>query len=405
MNTQPDWLPKKKPIIIEEKEEPQPPAPPFPEAAWRGIFAEYRAAMEGTTEACDAAHFATLWAALAVALGRQVRMYSGDVVFPNVYLSVFGDTGDKKTTAQRRLCACNLLEHHPGVRIIRNVGTTEGLADALSQAERGIYLFLWEEFSSLLARARWTGSTLLEFITETFDCPDQWGAKYRKNSINLEKPTPTILTATTVEWFWKYAKAEDFFGGFGNRILFFSGAKKPPIPNPCEIDGERIHRVKKQIEVLAERPIKHAQWTPGAQKVWDTFYIEWETREHKGLLGAALKRAHVYVRKLAMVYAAVEETLPEIHADQLRAAIVVVQHAALCTERLIELQAAQSKPLGELEQIFVKWVGAHEGERVRRFQQLMWKHCGDSETFNRILRNLVAADRIQIDDRRVFLTR
>ena len=299
--------------------------------------------MNGTTEASDAAHFATVWAALAAALGRKVRMYSGDVIYPNVYLSVFGDTGDKKTTAERRLCSCNLLEYHPGVRIVRNVGTTEGLADVLGDAELGVYLFLWEEFASLLARARWSGSTLLEFITETFDCPDQWGAKYRKGGINLWNPTPTILTATTPEWFWKYAKAEDFFGGFGNRFLFLTGPKKPPIANPTPPDGERIYRVKQQLEALARRQDKCAQWTPGAQKLWNAFYIEWETRERKGLLGAALKRAHVYVRKLAMTYAATEDTLPDIDSDQLRAAIAVIQHGADSLEQLIEMRAAHNE--------------------------------------------------------------
>jgi hypothetical protein len=375
----------------------------FPESAWRGIFADYRDAMDGTTEASDTVHFATLWAALAAALGRKVFMYSGDITYPNIYVANVGVTGDKKTTGQRRICSCNLLGPDSGVQIIRNVGSTEGLADALKDST-GTYLFLWEEFSSLLARARWTGSTLLEFVTETFDCPDRWGIKYRKNAIDLEKPTPTILTATTVEWFWKYAKAEDFFGGFGNRFLFLSGAKKAPIPNPSSPASEPLARVKKQIEVFADRPVKRAEWTPGAKKVWDDFYIGWENRERKGLLGAALKRSHVYIRKLAMVYAAIEETLPEIHRDQLNAAIQVIEHAAGSTEQLIALQAAQSKPLGELEEIFLKWVSGHEGERVRRFQQLMWKHCGDSETFNRVVRNLVIADRVEIRDRRVFLS-
>jgi hypothetical protein len=30
-------------------------------------------------------------------------MYAGERIFANVYLSVFGPTGDKKTTAQRRI--------------------------------------------------------------------------------------------------------------------------------------------------------------------------------------------------------------------------------------------------------------------------------------------------------------
>src|SRR5229473_6910856 len=41
---------------------------PFPRAAWRGVFADYRAAMERATEASDVFHFASLWARGAVAL-------------------------------------------------------------------------------------------------------------------------------------------------------------------------------------------------------------------------------------------------------------------------------------------------------------------------------------------------
>ena len=63
--------------------------------------------------------------------------------------------------------------------------------------------------------------------------------------------------------------------------------------------------------MLAECPAQRAQWTQAAQKLWNEFYEEWETRERKGLLRAALKRAHVYVRKLAMAYAATEGTLPQ----------------------------------------------------------------------------------------------
>jgi hypothetical protein len=42
----------------------------FPEAAWRGAFADYRKAMTQATEASDVFHFAALWARAAVTLGR-----------------------------------------------------------------------------------------------------------------------------------------------------------------------------------------------------------------------------------------------------------------------------------------------------------------------------------------------
>jgi hypothetical protein len=86
--------------------------PEFPEIAWRGLFADYRAAMQGTTEASDVAHFCTFWATAAAIQGRNVEMYGGDFVYPNVYINYYGPTGDKKTTAERRISACNLLEPH-----------------------------------------------------------------------------------------------------------------------------------------------------------------------------------------------------------------------------------------------------------------------------------------------------
>jgi hypothetical protein len=389
---------------IEKPETAEPGLPAFPEIAWRGVFADYRAAMEGTTEASDAAHFATFWAAVAAILGRRVEMYAGDTVYPNVYLAVYGESGDKKTTAERRIASCDLFEHSRGIRLVHGIGSTEGIADALAESETGVYLLQWEEFAAFLSHARWTGSTLLEFITECFDCPPIWEKTYRKKPIRLEQPTPSILTATTPEWFWKYAKPEDFFGGFGNRFIFLNGPRKSPVPNPLPIDGAAIARIKHHLKIIADKIPCRATWTTGAKRTWDAFYVQDASQERGGLLGAALKRTHVYVRKLAMTYAALEQTLPHIDEDQLRTAIAVIRHAGACTERLLDLQAVGSKPQGELEERFLRYIALHEGDRVRRLQQKMARYCGDAETFNRVLKSLAQADRIEIQERRVRLS-
>jgi hypothetical protein len=402
--TDENWLPKQKPPEPPDAPDASPVLPEFPEIAWRGLFADYREAMNGTTEACDAAHFATFWAAVATILGRRVEMYAGDTVYPNVYLAVYGESGDKKTTAERRISSCNLLEHSPHIRLVRGMGSTEGLADALADSETGIYLFQWEEFATFLSHARWTGSTLLEFITECFDCPPEWSKQYRNKPIRLVAPTPSILTATTTEWFWKYAKSEDFFGGFGNRFLFFAGARKDPLPDPKPVDGAAIVGIKKHFQIIGSLNICCATWTAEARKAWNAFYVRFENRERSGLLRAAAKRAHVYVRKLAMTYAALEHTLPYIDEDQVDAATAVIEYAVNCTERLLDLQAAINKPQGELEERFLRYIARHEGERVRRLQQKMARYCGDAETFNRVLKSLVHADRIEIENRRVRLS-
>lgn len=379
--------------------------PEFPETAWRGAFADYRAAMAGTTEASDVAHFGACWAAAAVTLGRRVFMYAGERIFANVYLSVFGPTGDKKTTAQRRILNCGLLA--PSTRVIRNLGSTEGLADALKREDGAdmVALFFWEELTVLLARGRWTGSTILEFITETFDCPSEWGMKYRKDPISLVAPTPTILAGTTCEWFWKNARSDDFFGGLGNRFLYLTGPKKKPIPNPSEPDSTALQRVRDALAGLSELSPVEARFDTAAGRLWERFYMSWEQRERTGLYAAAVKRVHVYIRKLAMTYAALEGTLPEIGIEQLKAAIAVGVYAAECAKALVDAQNATLRPEGELEQKFLKWIEEHDGAKKRYMQQTLSKITGGCETFNRVLLNLARADQIEVRENKVYVAR
>ena len=334
---------------------PPPPEPTaalcFPDIAWRGLFADYRAAMAGTTEASDVAHFATFWAAVAVTLDRKISIYSGDTIFPNAFVCFIGPTGDKKTTAERRILSCGLLEHNSDVTVIRSVGTTEGYADKLDT--HGLCLFLWEEFSEFLSVAHWSGSTLPEFITETFDCPPAFERTYRKKPVNIIDPTPTILTATTPEWFWAHALPQDFHGGFANRFMFLSGPKKPPIPSPAEVNGEVIFRIKNRLRELAEALTRNthtrARLNDEAQKVWNKFYVGFENRTRRGLLAAALKRSQIYIQKLALTYSYLEGTFPEITAEQLRPSIAVILYSAKCVQELLEMQKIGSEERRELE--------------------------------------------------------
>jgi hypothetical protein len=379
--------------------------PDFPNIAWRGPFADYREAMEGTTEASDVAHFTAFWAGAGVTLGRRVFMYAGERIFPNVYLAIFGPTGDKKTTAQRRILNPGMLPET--IRVIRSLGSTEGLADALKREGGGdsVALFFWEELTTLLARSRWSGSTILEFITETFDCPPEWGMKYRKSAIALPSPTPTILAGTTSEWFWKNARPDDFFGGFANRFLYLTGHKKAPLPNPLEPRGTGLQRAREALAQLYELPPVEARFSTDAARLWDRLYTTWEQRERTGLFAASVKRIHVYIRKLAMTYGALEGTLPEITLDQLKAAIAVGMYAAECAKVLIDEQNVNVRPEGELEQRVLKWLEKHDGAKKRDMQQTLSKSMGSCEVFNRIVLNLARADRIEIRGNRLYIIR
>jgi hypothetical protein len=291
--------------------------------------------------------------------------------------------------------------------VIRNLGSTEGLADAWARDDGAdaVALFFWEELTPLIARGRWSGSTILEFITETFDCPPEWGTQYRKNPIRIVAPTPTILAGTTSEWFWKNARPDDFFGGFGNRFLFLTGLKKLPIPNPARPGTLALQQVRAALARLSGIHAVETRFSPAAERLWERFYMDWEQRERTGLYAAAVKRVHVYVRKLAMTYAALEGTLPEINIGQLKAAIAVGVYAGECARDLVDAQTANLRPEADLEQKFLKWIGEHEGARKRHMQQTLSKATGGCEVFNRVLLNLARADRIEIRENRLYLAR
>jgi hypothetical protein len=369
--------------------------PAFPDIAWRNAFNVYRRAMDGTTEASDVAHFATFWAAAAATLGRKVWMFSGTNIYTNTYLCFYGPSNDKKTTAQRRIANQNLLPENHGIAILSNSGSVQGMADIVSASKCGVSLMLPEELSTLYIEGHADYSTLLEYFTETFDCPPRWEKPYRSKPVMLDTPTPNIFGCSTPTWFWKHARPDDFAGGFGNRFLYLSGARKDPIPEPERPDAHDITEARNAIQALTALPDTEARWSQEARRVWDDFYKSFEKAERSSLLMEAVKRGPVYVRKLAMVYAAFEGTLPEISLEQLRAAIAVVKYAVTSAEGLIDLRAASGRlqSNAELEKRFLNWLKRRGPAKVRDLQQAMSSYC-DSETFNRVLRSLEQSNQI-----------
>ena len=139
-----------------------------------------------------------------------------------------------------------------------------------------------------------------------------------------------------------------------------------------------------------------ALWSKEAREEWNRFYTTFEGAERPPLLMEAVKRCPVYVRKLSLVYAAAEATLPEITAPQLKAAIAVIGYAIECTERLIDLKSADSRlhSNGELETRILDWLKKRRVAKVRDLQQAMSKYC-DAGWFNRVLEGLEKADRVE----------
>ena len=68
-------------------------------------------------------------------------------------------------------------------------------------------------------------------------------------------------------------------------------------------------------------------------------------------------------------------------------------------------RSRSSRPEGELEQRFLKWINKNDGARKRRMQQTMSKYAGSCKVFNEIMLSLIRADEIEVRDGRVYLLR
>lgn len=340
--------------VVDDAPEPQATPLVFPETAWRGPFAEYRAAMNGTSEAPDSAHFAALWAVAAARLRRRVSIHYAFTHYANVFLVNFGTTGDSKTSSMRQ--GLRLLPTNGSVRVARGVGSAEALGDWMAQSEDGArvsHLLFLEELGSLLVRGGWEGSTLLSFLTETFDAPEIYEIPFRKRPVKVEEPTPVLLAGTTPEWFWRSAQERDFHGGFGNRLFFLTGLPKPPIPMPGKPDPVMLARVKSALDRLCDIEPCEMGLSADALELWRSFYLAWKATTFDPLTAAATKRTPAYALKLALVYASFEQTAPIITADQLTASILVARFGVACAEHLIA-QRRQFTTGGRCEEAVVR---------------------------------------------------
>jgi len=151
------------------------------------------------------------------------------------------------------------------------------------------------------------------------------------------EPTPTLLAGTTPEWLWRSIREVDLYGGFGNRLFFLTGAAKPPIPLPKKADEYLLGLVRQRLEQLDKLEPCESKLTADAEALWNDFYIAFKhtTRLLDPLTAAATKRVHTYAIKLAMTYAALEGTVPEITWEQTAAAIKVAHFGLKCAEQLV----------------------------------------------------------------------
>jgi hypothetical protein len=385
------------------------PAPPQPQivippVCWRGIFADFRSAHAGTTEAPDEFLFGSLLAAAGSVLGRCCYVQTGQRLYPNFYVDLVGETAkSRKTTAARK--ATDLVESvDPDVARCFGLSTAEGLMLMFQESEaeapvapswEGQRVLVWiDEFSGLLKKAKQDYSApLIEMLQRFYDNPDRIEIRTKIAPMSARKPSLSLLTATTREKLSRHLSSEDIEGGFANRFSYFAGIRKPPIPRPSIYDEKHLTGTVVVALHKARNKWKDEKFSlaPEAIPVWDDFYNKEYYAQSPETIAELTNRLPDQAMKLSLIYAATENDKSVIHRDQMEAAV------AWAIEYEKPVVSSLFADYGVSEQVKLErrmLQEASNGRITKREHQRRFPHT-PAKLYNDTLNNLLKAGKME----------
>ena len=310
----------------------------LPEACWRLFTDEYLRAVEGVTEASDVHHYYAILCAAGAVLGRRAYFHYAYRLYPNSYVLSVGSAGMSRKTTTQRLATDVVERVDPALKIARASGSGEGLLDMLAGADvteavadpiHNRVLLVQSEMAQLLAKGRQEATgTLVPILLEAYDAPPVINPPTRANKIRAEKPTLSMLGASTPSQLQRYMMGHEVYGGFVSRLMVAVGEPKAPIPLPRKVDPSRFNKVVGMLHDATERWKTPTEFrmSAEAEDAWKQFYITWSSQQ-QGLGDKAdiVSRTTSHAIKLALLFAALENDDPTIELGQIEAAIAAAE--------------------------------------------------------------------------------
>lgn len=307
-----------------------------PECAYHGWYGQYRDLVEPTTEAADVFHLGAALAMVSATVGRRISSsYSGDPLYPSLYVALIGPSGSsRKDTAIKRALHLSQVRaavgggfHVPGFHIARDVSSGEGLIQTLK--DHPTTLLYLSELSVLLKNARKKGTTtILDRLIEAWDVPHRLEnlSKLAKNE--AENPFLSIIAATQPERIAAEILPEDIHSGFANRWLFLPGTGKGARPNPPAVDDHEAEALQYALSAaIASYPVGYVlHLSDEADRLWDDWYMAFYAEQARADDDVATMRIRlpVLIQKVAMLYA-ITDKARRIEVEHLSAATALIE--------------------------------------------------------------------------------
>jgi hypothetical protein len=243
----------------------------------------------------------------------------------NLFTIFVGQTSKaRKGTASDNIVATFDLVDPEWVRkqLQSGLSSGEGLIEAVASSSDKKLMFLEDEFSAVLrvmARPRNTLSTTLRRA---------WDGKplqiaTRANPVFVQNGHISLMGHTTIADLERFLHVTDIVNGFANRALWVCTKRSKLLPFGGRVSETDMSYIVKRIQ----RAIKFASrfreigFSPRAAKLWSEKYAELSA-DRVGLVGAATSRAEAQTRRIAAIYALMDE-FEQVCIQHLKAALEV----------------------------------------------------------------------------------
>ena len=340
----------------------------YPRSGWLGTYLEFSLLSEQPL----GWHF---WSALAV-LGAACRrnlyidLGFGDVIHPNIYVLLVGDSGLGKNQAINRavrvLKKANQLEElvatclSTGVdrRVeILNETTAESLVMALSpgaveipgtatliQRVESCGVLVNPEATNLLGKGRKEISDrLIGYLTDMYDGDPKAAVTVTRGVRDLGPSSLTLILGSTEEWIGTSITQALVSGGFTGRCTFVQREERDRVkyrdipsdhvPDPV-VEAELARML---VPWMLAAPIEVVM-EPDAQGWWEEWYVAHREMESpSSLLEGWWQRKPVHLVKVAMLLTASDLCAPDLDLSRARSVPVTLKALQLA-KRLLDLE-------------------------------------------------------------------
>lgn len=310
---------------------------PIGEAAYHGVIGEYLRAIEQHSEGDPAAILIQTLVCVGNAMGRNPHFMVEDTRHgTNLFAVIVGKTssarkGTSLDRAQKLVRLADLIwgKNNDGDG---GLSSSEGLISAVrdqyddSETEAEIdkrLLAAMGELGETLTKMRREGNTLSATLRQAWD-----GKKLRIRT----KHQPMTASDAHVSVIGHITQADlhallgdtSIFNGFGNRFLWVMAKQSRELPFGGDLRAEKLDHivaeVRKSIDWCLSKE-RNIDFDSHTRRMWPDLYTTLSHRPDTAF-GAITDRAVAQVRRIALVYAALDRS-PKIRCPHLEAALEV----------------------------------------------------------------------------------